>query len=270
MQTLGTHGKTVDGFLRHMGQKALKPDLNGLLALSRSFSVFPYENFTKIIRAHEFGDPQKRLRLPDTIFEEHKKFGAGGTCFSLTNFFSEVLIHTDFEMYPVLCDRSYGPATHSAVIVKTGGGKYLLDPGYLMDEPIRLPKTGEARSASKAFITRLVRLGSTNQYLLFTQRDGKTKLRYRFKDEKVSREDFVARWVDSFDWAFMRHACASRMTPDGQIYLRDDRIRMIRTDALKQEKLDGNMEETIKRNFGIDPKIVEAAMDCKKGTFPGL
>lgn len=249
-------------FLSLARAKPGRPDFEHLGGFMRAFRRFPYENLTKIIRAREFQDSEKRLRMPDVVLGDHLEIGTGGTCFSLTYFFEQILRFAGFETYPVLCDRSYGPDTHCALIVSIEADRYLVDPGYLMDQPLRIPDLGEAVQASAFQRTRLVRLGGSSQLLLFTEREGHSKLRYRLRDVPVDPVFFKSRWSDSFDWAMMRHPCVSTLTEDGQLFMRDGLLRNISRGDRAQERIEKEFASKVSALFGIDPRVVEAALDC--------
>lgn len=266
MQVSGQSGVAKE-FFRLAGVVLTRPDLGMLTRLTRAFGRLPYENFTKVLRAAEHADLEHRLRLPEIVFADHLEFGAGGTCFSLTQFFREVLFHTGFEARPVLCDRSYGPETHCALIVPIGRERFLVDPGYLMEAPILIPSSGRSQQRSAAGTVELQRLGESRQLLLITEQGGKRRIRYRMRDEPSPEERFQKRWADSFDWAMMRHLCVSRNAEGGQLYLRDGMLRRIRPGDNDQERVNARFEQEVERLFGIDPRIVararEAAMQLK-------
>ena len=237
------------------------PGLALLEKLSRNFGRLPYENLTKIIRASEHADSASRMRMPDIVLADHIDLGAGGTCFSLTFFFEQVLRFAGFDCFPVFCDRSYGPATHCALIVRLPDGARLVDPGYLFDAPLVVPPRGESVQRAASGIVRLVRLGETSQLLLYTERDGKRKLRYRLRDAPVSPADFERRWIESFDWAMMRHMCVSQIVDGAQLYVRDGMMRNIGRSGQSQERLGGEFASAVEKTFQIDPRLVDAASD---------
>jgi len=251
-------------FLRLCGIAEERPGIARLGRLAREFGRLPYENFSKIVRAAEF-EGMRRIRTPEIVLADHLDLGTGGTCFSLTHFFRQVLAFSGFDADPVLCDRSYGPDTHCALIVRMGGARFLVDPGYLMQEPIEIPESGESTQHGPWGRLILKRLGDSRQFVLLSERDGAHKVRYRLRDEAVSDESFLARWVDSFGWSMMRHMCASRQTQDGQLYMRDGRLRRLREGEKRQVRLDSGFADEVERVFGIDRSLVSMAHDALKG-----
>lgn len=249
-------------FLRHAGIAPARPDLAYLTKLACAFSILPYENLTKIVRAGEMEDPEDKPRMPDVVFADHIDLGAGGTCFSLTHFFRTVLAFAGYAAAPVMCDRSYGPDTHCALVVKLASARYLVDPGYLMQEPLLIPEAGESVQRASAGTVRLRRLGRTSQLLLVTERGGQRRIRYRLKDRVVADARFREFWIDSFGWAQMRHLCVSRQTHEGQIFMRDGMVRLVGGARKQQDRIHANACAEIERWFGIDANIAARAEEA--------
>ncbi len=262
-----SHTDVVRDYLKFVGVRPDRPTLSYLTHLIRTFHRLPYENLTKIIRLHEAQTPFSRLRLPCDVLSDHILHGSGGTCFSLTYFFWHVLHGSGFRQYPVFCDRSYGPDTHCALIVILEGNKYLVDTGYLMEQPLLLPSFGEVISRGRNQTTVLWRIAATSQYLLSTVSGKVSKLRYRLKDTAVSHELFIKRWMDSFDWAMMRHPCVSKHTEDGQLFMRDGTMRKVFASSKEQNSIRTGFSAQIKAHFGISESITDNACDALDSVF---
>jgi len=258
------YGDVARDFLRLVGIAPLRPDLAYLTKLARAFSRLPYENFTKIVRAEEVEDPNERPRMPDLVLTEHLEMGAGGTCFSLTRFFRTVLEFAGFKADVAMCDRSYGPNTHCALIVPLGSERFLVDPGYLMDEPLAVPREGESVQMGDAWAIRLRRLGLTSQLILITERDGRSRIRYRLRDVPCSDDRFRELWIDSFDWAMMRHLTASKRIGEEQLFMRDGMIRLVGGRRKSQDRIEKGFSSEMERAFGIDRRLVLMAEDRLK------
>lgn len=234
----------------------IKNNLDGLTQLTKSFLQFPYENFTKIINAKTAKNEAEYLRLPKIVLDEHERFGAGGTCFSLTYLFETVLKKHDFNCYPVMVDRSYGKNTHCAIIVRLNGQKYLVDPGYCLSRPIQLAdKEAEHKLPHNTYISTPL----SSSYLISTKQAGRTKQRYLLKDTPVPREDFIKFWKDSFNWSMMRHLLITRLSEDGYLYLRDDFVRHTTDNSKKQEHIKQNYDKKVSELFGLSPEVVKLA-----------
>jgi len=255
------HNNAVKDFLTLVRISPFRTDLSLLTALTQAFLRFPYENLTKILRAHEEPDPAKRLRTPEVVLDDHINIGAGGTCFSLTYFFHSILSRCGFNCYPVLCDRSYGPDTHCALITKVGTEEYLVDPGYLLQYPLRIPERGSSATSTPLGRVALTRLGDTSQYLLSTHVGGKSNIRYRMKKRDVNGDLFHQRWIDSFSWAQMRHLCITSLKQDGRIYIRDFHLRHMSGDRRTQTKIKQNYEKIVSETFGLNADLIERALN---------
>lgn len=262
------HREVVKDFLRLVRIDPPRPSVEALGELVRAFMRFPYENLTKIIRADEEGDPIRRMRMPEIVLGDHVDLGAGGTCFSLTYFFKQVLTRCGYPCQPVFCDRSYGPDTHCAIIAHIDGARYLVDPGYLLEHPVELPRIGSAGLDASLNRTTVTRLGETSQYILATNQGGRDVIRYRLKDVAVSEEEFRHRWIDSFAWAQMRHLCITRLERNGHIYLRDAHLKHSTPEKRSREKIERDFERVVQRTFGIDESIVLRARRITPHTLP--
>jgi len=252
--------EVVKDFLRLVKIDPPKPSVEALGELTRAFMRFPYENLTKIIRVEEEADPVRRMRTPDIVLGDHVDVGAGGTCFSLTHFFEQVLARCGYRCSPVLCDRSYGEDTHCALIAEIDGSRYLVDPGYLLEHPVELPKKRFSKIETPLSEARVTRLGETSQYLLSTLSGGRETIRYRLKDNPVSEEIFRQRWIDSFDWSQMNQLCVTRLKSCGHVYLRDVHLKHSTIERRSREKIERDFEKVVENTFGIDERVVEQAM----------
>jgi len=257
----------VRDFLKLVRIRPERPDLAWLSKLARAFHRMPYENLSKIVRLYEVTDPRERPRMPDIVIADHMDAGAGGTCFSLTYFFQTILANVGYDACPVLCDRSYGPDTHCALIVRIGEKRYLVDPGYLMEAPLIVPPHGESHQKGKSSTVRLVRLGDSRQLLLVTLSGGKTRIRYRLRDEPVPENVFFEKWIDSFGWAMMRHMSVSRQTGDGLLFMRNGVLRKSRPGDRVQKSIKTHFADEVEKTFGIDKGLVN---DARERVIRGL
>lgn len=256
------HPKAATTFLRGFN---IRPDLGGLTVILQSFLQFPYENLTKIINSKTAKNDASFLRLPEIIVDEHEKFGAGGTCFSLTYFFETILKYIGFDCYTVMVDRSYGKNTHCALMVTLDRQKYLVDPGYCLSKPIPIyEKEMEHKLPHNTYIVTPSPFvgegqGEGKSYSISTKQQGSTKHRYLLKDMPVSPEEFLKHWKDSFNWSMMGHLLITRLSEDGYLYLRDDFVRHTTGNDKKQEHIKKDFDKRVTELFGLSPQIVELA-----------
>src|SRR5262249_39781022 len=110
--------------------------------IARAFAALPYENVTKILKQARSNSARASLRDAGEVFGDHLRWGTGGTCFSLCNALLKLLESAGFDAFIAMADMHYGKDIHCAVVVRLDDSRFLLDPGYLLHQPIRLPEKG--------------------------------------------------------------------------------------------------------------------------------
>ena len=129
-------------FSDHFGIAPEGADLALLRRMIAAYSNLPYENLTKIIRKFTARSPEERLRGPVEVVSGFIERRTGGTCFSLTYCLGSMLSSAGLRCHPVMADMKR-PNIHCALVVETAGRRYLVDPGYLVGEPVELaPREG--------------------------------------------------------------------------------------------------------------------------------
>ncbi len=209
--------------LEHFNIKRQSPDISLLEKLLDRFSSIPYENATKIIKAGGNMSAYNSFRFPLELAGDYRKFGSGGTCFSLVYLFKSLMDECGFTSKLVLADRNYGSDTHTAVLVNMGDELFLADPGYLIFTPIKLSAekpvlhtTGlydiyiEPFSGGKFF----------DVYSLFP--DGNRKFRYRIKNEFVHRDLYLEAWKKSFEFEMMNSLVITKVSQREHFYIRNN------------------------------------------------
>src|SRR4030042_6413676 len=135
---MSAHETAVKKFIEYFNVDFRLKNLELLNEIVQKFSRIPYENITKIINSYEIPDQDARLRYPEEIIEEHIKLAAGGTCFSLVYYLSRILEELEFSCKTCMADMNYGANIHCAIVVSMNGEEFLVDPGYLLTEPMKL------------------------------------------------------------------------------------------------------------------------------------
>ncbi|MDR0310240.1 MAG: arylamine N-acetyltransferase [Acidobacteriota bacterium] len=253
-------------FLKHFHIDALQPPQQLFCAAARAFSRIPYENITKIIRRAEAGSDEKARRGPDEVIADHIRWGAGGTCFSLTSALCQMARRMGFEAEYLLADRSYGQNTHSALFVRIDGKPYLFDPGFLITEPVPLALADPLEIVSGG--ERLKLIPGKTGISLFTERGGKSVYRLTYKTTPVDAGEFRKAWDDSFHWEMMRYPLLARAGASGRIYLRGSMFQVSGKDSVNRVKIPENeLAAKISGEFGIHPAVVARALILlKEGT----
>ena len=250
-----------------------------LRQLAYHFAEFPYENISKIIKTAGAPTLGEAMRLPTEVVTDHIDRNFGGTCFSLTFLFERMLRSFGFDCYKVMADMNSGRNVHCLVVVREGGGKYLVDPGYALYEVIPLPGGGAAAGVGLGPAVQRARLPHavvevraddmgaepSSAYNLWTEDATGRKWRYRFADAPVSDGDFETHWLESFSKPTLHNICLTRMTPRGHIYLRKDFFKFTSPTSVEKRHLAGGRERLIEQEFGIGGQWVEMAQKVLDG-----
>jgi len=255
----------AEAFVDHFKILPKRADRDLLVALGAAFATLPYENLTKLIRKYETEAGGDRRRLPNTVVGEHVALGAGGTCFALTRLFSAVLERFGYTSRPVLCDTRHRQDHHCALVVDDERGPLLLDPGYLLSEPIPLQEGALDKPNS-----RLVCAGE-GAFDLITY--GAT--RYRLKTAAVDEAHFNAVWQASFDWTMMNDIYLCRAEDKGYAYVHGHKVRLNRGESKETLNIRGHEASALGDRFGLDGALVgqayalvAAARDARKKETP--
>lgn len=159
----GHRGKEI--FLDHFKLPSGDPDVDMLRRIVECYSNLPYENLTKIIKKFTAPSPEERLRGPVEVMAGYVNARTGGTCFSLTYCLGSILASAGYRSHPVMADMKR-PNIHCALVVELGGRRLLVDPGYLLGEPVEL---GAAPvSVATTFGTVEIKPRGRESYDLFT------------------------------------------------------------------------------------------------------
>ena len=245
-------------FLSHTGMARGASGVAFLRDLARHLSRFPYENISKIIKNAGSEGPYQSMRFPLEVVDDHIGHNFGGTCFSLTFLLERMLTTLGFDCYKVMADMQMGRNVHCLVIVREGGKKYMIDPGYALYEVIELPSGGRTAVTFPHAVVEVERV-EDDRFRLWTDDASGRKSRYVFIDKPVSEEDFESYWVDSFAKPTLNNICLTMMTPQGHIYLRRDFFKFTSRGTISKRKLKHDIESTIRQEFGISGEWTELA-----------
>ena len=248
-------------FFRHFG---LRPDIAPerlLDSVVQAFANLPYENLTKILKSHEAGEPRAAKRAPAEVLADHAAFGTGGTCFSLTATLLCLLRSLGWRAEPLLADRRYGENTHCALVVWIDDRPHLVDPGYLIIQPVPLDMHAETRVATAFNELILTPQAGGDRLELATVSQGRRTYRLTFKTSPADEGEFVRAWDASFDWDMMRYPVLTRVRGGRQLYLQGGRFQTRCRDAVQRQELaPRELVGRIAAEFGIDPRIAARAL----------
>ncbi|MBC8385282.1 MAG: arylamine N-acetyltransferase [Candidatus Cloacimonetes bacterium] len=245
-------------FLSHFKIISKKPDIPFLKEILHHFSKIPYENISKIIKFNKFSDFEKRIRLPEEIIADHIRNGLGGTCFSLTNYLQTILHVNGFKCYPITADMQNRPNEHCALIVMLNDNKFLVDPGYMLTEPVQLI-FGSNTVKSLINPIELDYDDLEEIYHVYSFDGIYKKWRYRFRDRRISDEEFRKYWQASFFKGTMDGICLNQIKDDKMMYVHNDYFRITSLKVKEKSKIKDNYISSIHDIYGITPELIEQA-----------
>jgi arylamine N-acetyltransferase len=251
-------------FTSHFDIQLNGPPRDVLRDVVTAFACLPYENITKIIKHAEAGSAEKSRRYPEEVITNHIDWGSGGTCFSLTSALLHLVRSLGWKAEYILADRRYGLDTHCALLVWMDDVPHLLDPGFLIVDPI--PVSSAERGVETGF-NRLILApeGRNDRISLSTVRQDSKTYRLTYKISPVDTSEFYQAWDASFDWDMMHYPLLTRTAASGQIYLNGSRLRITGTDSVERREITGeNLAATISEEFSIRPEIVARAISILK------
>lgn len=242
-------------------------DLQRLGSITESFARLPWENLTKLLRKHaalEEGraTQRSRLRFADEVLDDHARFGAGGTCFSLTNALRRIVTDLGYRARPVMADMRHGANVHCALRVELDGRALLLDPGYLVAEPVPLPRERAVavEQAGQRMEYRATEGGAVVELRTRNAR-GEERLRYRLRPAPVADEEFVRHWIASFDADGMRGLHLNRIDETTRLSAHDLNLRIDDGRDKSNLKLRDDWPEEVGHRFGIDANLARRAFE---------
>jgi arylamine N-acetyltransferase len=229
--------------------------------LVTEFAKLPYENITKIIKRAEAGSDEKARRYPEEVIRDHIHWGAGGTCFSLTSALAHLVRGLGWKAEYILADRSYGQNTHCALLVWIDDVPHLLDPGFLIVNPIALPdgRPEEIQISFNSLV--LAPEEHQNRVSLSTVRNGSQTYRLTYKTSPVDEGEFLKAWDASFGWDMMRYPLLTRTEASKQFYLNGSRLQISNAGYVDKRKiLADELVARIAAEFHIHPSVVAHAI----------
>jgi arylamine N-acetyltransferase len=254
------HTAGVASFLRHFSVTPKPADIHYLREILSYFSQFPYENLSKIIKHSVETETFRKLRFPLEVMDGYIRDRLGGTCFSLTFFLETILIHAGYRCHPVMGDMRWSLNSHCAMIVILEDGRYLIDPGYLLNQPMRMDAVKPRVYDSEFSGVELAYRPESDSYEVFTFNKTEMKWRYRFRDRPCPPGEFLRYWVSSFSWNSMHGLCLTRTERGKLIYVHKHFMR----ESTYAEKRNFNIKSDyplrIHQAFGIEPFLVEHAL----------
>jgi arylamine N-acetyltransferase len=239
----------LDRVLAGWDVASVTQDLSTLDALHRAYLTrVPFENATKLVKASRTGTPDTALRWPVEFWEEHLRWGSGGTCFAATSAFQFLLRYLGFASTPVFCHLpAQEPDAHAALLVTVENRRVLVDVGYALPVPVPLPTDGAVRRVTDYYDVE-VRPGPQEEYLVFSEDKRGQRFRYRFT---LRPAPYMRRL------ALGRFANATRY-----LYKDPTRIFEITREGERSRPLEDPRISMLAGIFGLPEPLLEAALRC--------
>ena len=271
------HRDGVRQFIRYFHIQAQAPGLEFLQNILRFYARLPYENVSKVLKLNRNFTAPTRIRLPEEIIDEHISCNLGGTCFSLTFYLQSILSMHDFHCYPVMADMRNRPNVHCALVVVLDRRKYLVDPGYLLTQPMEIHPDKPRLYRSPHTGVELRFNPQDERYHLYTFNRQEVKWRYSFQDHPTPADEFLHHWQASFYQGTMHGICLTRVQNDGLVYLHNNFLQITTVEGKQKKRLKGNYQLVIQDIFGIPSELIEEAqkavnenmqLERKLGLYP--
>jgi hypothetical protein len=163
---------------------------------------------------------------------------------------------------PVMADMQHGPSIHCAALAELPGGRiFLLDPGYLVPEPVRLVPGRETVVSCGAETMVYRPVEDTGSWDMFTLNGDGSTWRYRIRTGRVTDSEFMKHWMDSFDAPGMNSLHISRRDADTRFYAHNANLRITGEGSKRNEKLGDGYALRVNEVFGISHRVAREAWD---------
>ncbi len=231
-----------------------------LAKLCTTFSNIPYENLTKIIKSDTVISTGSAKRLPDEVIADYLRYGTGGTCFSLTAMFIAIFNALGIEAHPILADRRYGADTHCALVFSQDADLLLLDPGYLIHAPVRLPTMTPVTISTGFNTIELCPQEAGRKVDLMTIVKNDRRFRLSYNVNPVDAQTFGRAWERSFAWEMMTYPVLTRCRNGVHYYLQGDMLRIREKEQSSKHKLSPREQyDVMSKTLGINTNIITQA-----------
>lgn len=234
-----------------------------VLAALRELSALPYENLSKIAAHGQGGNMESTLGLAEGWLERNRETGAGGTCFSLTWWLAGRVRAAGVECDLLMGDKGRSRNIHCALRCAWEGRDWLLDPGYMIFDPLPLPAAGLSADAwIPPNALRVEDLPAQAVWRLWSGPRGALKQRFDFRKAAVSEAEFFAHWEASYALPMMGYPVLNRVKDGVQYYLQKRSLLVRTAEGGEMRKLDqGQLREALTVTFGMPEDLVRAALD---------
>jgi arylamine N-acetyltransferase len=244
--------------INYKGSTEVSEDTLRDIHIAHTLNV-PFENLDVFYR--------RPILLDGTsLYKKIVKERRGGYCFEMNGIFSLVLQEMGFKVTNLLARVTidgihYTTKTHQAILVETGGNKWLADVGFGNDgiiAPLILEENTEQKQFAHTY--RLITHSIFGSVLQKKNEDRYNPL-YSFTLDECSPEDFLmsnhftSTFPESF---FIKMRMCTMPTKDGRITLTDDHFKVVEKNEVLDVSIANDYEfnTILKEHFGLDLALI--------------
>jgi len=159
-----------------------------------------------------------------------------------------------------MADMQHGPNIHCALVVELEGRRFLLDPGYLVAEPVPLDLSQTVQVQLPGHRLEYRPGPARDQIQLFSvTAQGQEIFRYSLRTQPVAPADFLTFWQDSFAATGMNSLHLNRLTSEGRLSAHNFNLRIESGSGKRNLKLREGYVDKVSDRFGLDPRVVNQA-----------
>ncbi len=231
-----------------------------ILKILRELSEIPYENLSKIVGYAESQQTEKAVDFQNAWLQKAAEQGLGGTCFSLTYHLHERLQAIGFASQFIMGDKITQKNIHCGLLIDWDAKKYLLDPGYLIYDPLLLPENGLVTQQWVA--PNAIRLDDGVDYWrLYTGKPNELKHRFDFRKQAVGEAEFIQHWESSYAFEMMNYPVLNKVTNGVQYYLQKRNLMIRDSEGSKMLRLsEEQWKAAAQKYFGVSEALAQSAL----------
>ncbi|NLO23797.1 MAG: hypothetical protein GX116_05645 [Fibrobacter sp.] len=237
---------------------------NQIIELCEKLSNTTYENLSKIIRLEAAGSGQKAKQLDDSMQNDLEFWMGGGTCFSMTWFLYQSLLDLGLKATLIMGHKKNHRNTHCALILTYQRKEYFLDPGYLIFDPLEIPRLENPNSMFPLRPNSVQLTRTKDSLFLYTGSfQAPMKLRFEFDLAGVSLLDYNRYWEESFYKEMMEYPVLNRLDKKNgiQYYYQKGNLVTRTGEGSKIQKIEEDQQvRVLSELFHLKPEIVEKAL----------
>jgi len=161
-----------------------------------------------------------------------------------------------------MADMRHGRNIHCALLVELDQRKILLDPGYLVAEPVVLRPRDSTRVVLPGRQLEYRTSPESGEIELFTSNlRGEETFRYRLRPSAIPEAQFVRHWVESFEANGMNGLHLNRIAGDARLSAHDLNLRIDNGREKTNVKLKEGYARKISEQFGVDRDLADRAFE---------